>query len=63
MAQNKILVDIESSDNYENAKKDLIKALFSVNRLSLHQQQKLMEELFGAAKVAVACDMVKRYFE
>lgn len=48
-----ITVGVEPTNDYDKARQDVIKALDSVHKLPLWQQQKLAEELFGAANVAM----------
>lgn len=50
------MIDIESTDRYENAKADLVKAYKSFNELTNDQKVILTKELFGAANVALICD-------
>ena len=47
----KILPDIESTDPYEKAKADIMKAKMSLSKLTPNQQKALAEELFGASYV------------
>lgn len=48
-----ITVGVEPANDYDKARQDVIKAFDSVRKLPLWQQQKLAEELFGAANVAM----------
>jgi len=48
-----ITVGVEPTNDYDKARQDVIKAFDSVRKLPLWQQQKLAEELFGAANVAM----------
>ena len=48
-----ITVGVEPTNEYDKARQDVIKAFDSVRKLPLWQQQKLAEELFGAANVAM----------
>ena len=51
---------IEPIDPYEKAKQDLITAFNSVSKLSPMQQEILMKELFGAANVVAALNLLRR---
>ena len=53
---------IEPADKYEKAKQDLLQALKSVGELSPSQQRMLVEELFGAAQVAMVFNAFRQYF-
>lgn len=48
-----ITVGVEPTNDYDKAKQDVIKAFDSIRKLPPWQQQKLAEELFGAANVAM----------
>lgn len=48
-----ITVGVEPTNDYDKARQDVIKACDSVRKLHPWQQQKLAEELFGAANVAM----------
>ncbi len=61
MEDYKILVGIEPTDAYEKAKKDMLQALESIHLLTPVQQQKLAEELLGAAKFASFCQLLGYY--
>lgn len=58
----RLSVGIEPTDKYKKAKQDLLQALKSYEDLTSHEQERLMNEFFGAANVAVICDMLNRYF-
>ena len=57
----KVSVGIEPKDAYEKAKKDIIQALQSTQRLTPVQRQKLAEELFGAAAVSSIIQLFNNY--
>lgn len=42
---------IDPTDDYDKAKKDLMQAAISIQKLPAQQQQQLAMELFGAANV------------
>lgn len=48
----RVTVGIEPTNDYDKAKQDIMQALASVRKLPPQQQQRLAEELFGAANVA-----------
>ncbi len=58
----RISVGIEPEDAYEKAKKDMIQALQSTQRLTPVQRQKLAEELFGATAVASILQLLNNYY-
>lgn len=53
-------VDIESTNDYENARKDLIKFLSSFDKLADKQKEYLLREIFGIANVATVCDILSK---
>lgn len=50
------IIDIESTNKYENAKKDLLKALASFDKLTSKQKENLLTEFFGATNVTMICN-------
>ncbi len=62
MRDYKVSVGIEPEDTYEKARKDMIQALQSTQRLTPIQRQKLAEELFGAAAVASIIQLLNNYY-
>lgn len=62
MTDIELKLDVEPKDNYEKAKKDLLEALKSYEKLSPIQRESLMREFFGAANVIAICNMFKQYF-
>ena len=62
MRDYKVSVGIEPEDAYEKARKDMIQALQSTQRLTPIQRQKLAEELFGAAAVASIIQLLNNYY-
>ncbi|MCQ2472829.1 MAG: hypothetical protein MJ098_01665 [Saccharofermentans sp.] len=62
MSDYKVSVGIEPEDVYEKARKDMIQALQSTQRLTPIQRQKLAEELFGAAAVASIIQLLNNYY-
>lgn len=48
----RVTVGIEPTNDYDKAKQDIIQAMTSIRKLPPQQQQRLAEELFGAANVA-----------
>ena len=62
MSDYKISVDIEPTEAYKKAKSDMLKALESIRLLDPAQQQKLAEELLGAAGFACFCQLLDRYY-
>lgn len=48
----RLTVGIEPTNDYDKAKQDIIQAMISIRKLPPQQQQRLAEELFGAANVA-----------
>ncbi len=61
MEEYKLTMGITPTDDYEKAKKDLIRAMQSIQKLSPQQQQMLAKELFGAANVMALMEMIHRY--
>lgn len=61
MDKYKLTFGIEPTDKYEKAKQDLIQALHALEELSNEERHVLIEELFGAAQVAIAVDMFNKY--
>ena len=59
----KVTFELEPSNNYDKAKKDVMKAMASINNLSPYQQQLLAEELFGAVNVAVLISIFHQNFK
>ncbi|WP_027203716.1 hypothetical protein [Butyrivibrio fibrisolvens] len=57
----KFSVGIEPEDAYKKARKDMIQALQSTQRLTPVQRQKLAEELFGAAAVSSIIQLLNNY--
>ena len=55
----KIVPDIDFSDAYANAKKDMIKALNSAAKLNPMQKRALLEELFGIANVEIMLKILR----
>ena len=47
----KLSIDVDFQNKYDNAKKDLIKALVSFDDLTPQMQHQLVKEIFGAAQV------------
>ena len=62
MNKYKPTIKIESTDNYEKAREDLLTALHSFSKLSYIQQECLAKELFGAANVATVLNIMLRVF-
>ncbi len=62
MSDCRLSVGIEPEDAYEKAKKDMIQALQSTQRLTPVQRQKLAEELFGVAAVASIIQFLDNYY-
>lgn len=58
----RISVGFEPEDAYGKAKKDMIQALQSTQRLTPVQRQKLAEELFGATAVASILQLLNNYY-
>lgn len=58
----KLTVEIEPTDKYEKAKKDLLQALKSYGELTAQEKECLMQEFFGAANVASILNVLKQYF-
>lgn len=57
----KFTVGIEPTDKYEKAKQDLLQSLRSYGELTPQEKECLMQEFFGAANVAIVCNMLKQY--
>ena len=53
-----IVPDIESNDDYSNAKSDVIKAMKSISRLNDEQRKHLAAELFGIARVEAVISFI-----
>ena len=51
-------VDIEPTDAYQKAKRDLVQALQSIQALTPVQQKLLAEEMLGAAQFASICQVL-----
>lgn len=58
-----ITFELDPIDNYDKAKKDLMKAMTSIRNLSPYQQRLLAEELVGAANVAVLMSIFHQNFK
>ena len=52
--------EIVPTDDYENAKLDLCKALDSIGKLTPVQRERLINEVFGAVNVAIVCNILKQ---
>ena len=48
----RVTLGIEPTNDYDKAKQDIMQAMVSIRKLPPQQQQRLAEELFGAANVA-----------
>ena len=55
-------VGIEPTDKYQKAKQDLLQAINSFNKLDDMQKRCLLNEFYGAEKVAVVLDFLQQYF-
>lgn len=53
MEENKLTLGIGANNNYKKAKQDLIQTIWSIQKLSLKQQQILAKESFEAANVMI----------
>ena len=53
-----IVFDIESNDDYLNAKSDVIKAMGSISKLNEEQRKRLAAELFGIARVEAVMNFI-----
>ena len=51
---------VETTNKYDKAKQDLIKAMNSVRELTNQEQRMLAMELFGAANVATMLNLLNR---
>ena len=58
----RITVGVEPTDKYEKARQDLNQALKSFSELTPQEKERLLKEYFGAANVAIMCDIFKKYF-
>ena len=58
----KLTVGIEPIDEYKKAKLDFLQAMESISKLSDSQKQMLLEELYGAANVAIMYSIFKKHF-
>ena len=58
-----LTIGIEPTNNYLKARQDLAQALKSYSELTPQEKECLMQEFFGAANIAVVCNMLKYYFE
>ena len=61
MEEYKLTLGIEPTDDYKKAKQDLVQAMWSIQKLSLQQQQMLAEELFGTANVIILNQILRQY--
>lgn len=61
MEEYKLALGIEPTDDYKKAKQDLVQAMWSIQKLSLQQQQMLAEELFGVANVMILNQILRQY--
>ena len=57
----RLTLGIEPTDRYKKAKQDLLQALRSFEELSPQEKECLLEELFGAANVALVIDFFKTF--
>ena len=62
MSKYKLNFDAESDNDYENAKKHLLRAKFYINKLTNVQQQMLAKEIFGIEKYNLALKIMQRLF-
>ena len=53
MGERYMVPDIDFNDDYKNAKKDILKAMRSMSKLTPLQSRHLAEELFGAENVEI----------
>lgn len=58
----KLTVGIEPLDEYKKAKLDFLQAMESISKLSDSQKQMLLEELYGAANVAIMYGIFKKHY-
>ena len=56
-----IKMNVEPTDNYTKAKKDLLQAMISVQALTPVEQRRLAEEIFGAAKVTMVLNLLQNF--
>ena len=50
-----LVPDVEIENPYDNAKRDVLKAMESVRKLPENQQRQLAEDLFDAEMAAMLC--------
>ena len=62
MEDYKLKAELEPTDDYRKAKKDLIQAMMSIQKLSPQQQQMLAEEILGAERAAAFGRWFYHYF-
>lgn len=55
----KFIPDVKFENPYENAKKDVIKALEAINRLTKDQQRQLLGELLGTEFAALIYQIIQ----
>ena len=61
MEEYKLALGIEPTDDYKKAKQNLVQAMWSIQKLSLQQQQMLAEELFGVSNVMILNQILRQY--
>lgn len=62
MNEFKMKVDIEPTDKYQKAKLDLLQAIKSFESLTPDNRKRLIEEVFGVARVAAVMELINNIY-
>ena len=62
MNEFKMNVDIEPTDKYLKAKLDLLQAIKSFESLTPDNRKRLIEEIFGVARVAAVMELINNIY-
>lgn len=62
MNEFKMNVDIEPTDKYQKAKLDLLQAIKSFESLTPDNRKRLIEEVFGVARVAAVMELINNIY-
>lgn len=58
----KFTIGVEPTNDYEKARKDLFKAMDSINKLNVVERRRLAEEFFGVQAVVMIEKALQGYF-
>ena len=57
----KFTIGVEPTNDYEKARKDLFKAMDSINKLNVVERRRLAEEFFGVQAVATLENVYRQF--